>query len=170
MPITSALQYIKTLLSGLPMPGGAANLAAYIIPPDPNVETDIPTAYVWFPQGDESRDGPAGTMPRNTGPGTFSGDKTILHDIDIFLTWFGADDDPKADSLFPGMVDAVMKALRTAVPNPAPVTDPWTEEVTQIADTGEKMKYRSEVRAVADQRYLRFDALITLQLTEVISA
>ena len=47
MPIASTLAFVKNQLDGLPMPGGMPNMAAYITPPDPNVEAQDPTAYVW---------------------------------------------------------------------------------------------------------------------------
>ena len=112
MPIASTLAFVKKQLDGLPMPGGIPNMAAYITPPDPNVEAQYPTAYVWPTTGHESRQDP-GTIPRNTGPGTPAGFKPINHMVDVFIIYFGADDDPQADSLFPGIVDAAMFALRT---------------------------------------------------------
>lgn len=170
MPIASALAYVKGLLDGLPMPAGLPPMAAYIDAPDPNVESEIPTAYIWPTNGEESRDGPAGTMPRNTGPGTPSGDKTITHTVDAWIVYFGTDTDEDADSLFPGVVDAVMAALRTAFPNPQEAVDPYTGDVTLLADTGEKMHYLIDVRATADQRQDAFYARVTLTLTEVITA
>ncbi len=173
MPITSCQQYIKGLLDGLPMPGGAPPLAAYVTPPDPNVESEIPTAYIWPSDGDESRNtNMAGTMPRNTGPGTFSGDKTINHRLTVWFVWFQADDDSDADTLFPGMVDAIMYALRFAVPDPEEyLTDPWTGGLSQLADTGENMRYRIDPpHSTKSQRYLMYVAEIDLPLIEVISA
>jgi len=172
VPIASAQQYLKGKLDGLPMPGGAPNLACYVTPPDPNVESDIPTAYVWPSNGREARDPDfAGSMSRNAGPGTPSGFKTIEHQLDIWVIWFGSDDDDDADTLFPGMVDAIMFALRTDTPNPDEyLTDPWTGQQTQLANVGETIQYQVTVNSVADQRYLRYDAMLTLPLIEVIQA
>lgn len=171
MPLLSSCIYIAGLLQGLPMPGqGTPAMASYIIPPDPNVETQIPTAYVWPPDGEESRDGEAGTMPRNTGPGTFSGDKSMDHQVHVWIVWMGSGDDPQTGPIWLGIVDAVMAAFRTAYPNPEIVTDPWTQARSQVADTGEKMRYKTAMSALADQAYNRFDALIVLNLTEVIQA
>ncbi|HEY0719545.1 MAG TPA: hypothetical protein VGD68_18160 [Streptosporangiaceae bacterium] len=171
MPIAACQEYVKNLLNDLPMPGSYPNLACYITAPDPNVEAEIPTAYVWPTNGAEKRDPRnAGTMPRNTGPGTPSGFKTISHSIGIWVVWFGADDDQDADNAFPGMVDAIMFALRTAAPDPAIVTDPYTGEETMLADTGEEMTYQTNVSAIEDQRWNRYDALIKLPITEVIQA
>lgn len=172
MPIASALSYVKGLLVNLPMPGYAPAMAAYINAPDPNVETQIPTAYVWPTRGHESRDDQnyAGTMSRNTGPGTSSGEKTILHSIDVYITWMEAGDDPDADSMFPGIVDAVMEAFRTATPMPATAADPYTGAETLISNIGEIQDYRIEVSALEDQAYNRCDSLITLPVIEVIQA
>ena len=167
MPIASTCAYIQGLLDGLVMPGNCPDMAAELIPSDPNVQTDTPTAYVWPSVGREARDtGNAGTMPRNTGPGTAAACKTIVHSVDIYIVWMGANDDP----LFLGIVDAVMKALRTAYPMPAIATDPYTDEQTQIVNVGEVQDYRTAVSALADQAWNRYDALVTLPVTEVLQA
>lgn len=167
MPINSAQVYICNLLDGLIMPGTAGNLRAYITPPDPDVEAEIPHAYVWPSDGDESRDHTkGGTVPRNTGYGTPSGYKAFEHHMDVYLVWYGQDDDPNSDTWFPGMVDAVMLALRTS-PDPADATDPYTEQGTTLIDVGENMSYRITIRALDDQRYNRYDALISLELLEI---
>jgi hypothetical protein len=169
MPIASSLSYIKGLLDGLAMPGQLPSMNAYITPPDPNTETQIPTAYVWPTEGDESRDGKAGTVPRNTGPGTPSGFKDLEHHIDVYVVWFGADDEPDIDNLFPGIVDAVMYAFRTSA-DPAPVTDPYTGEASTLVDVGEVQSYRITLRSLVEQAYDRYDSLISLSVLEVIQA
>lgn len=171
MPILSTCLYLQNLLNGLVMPGaGTPAMVATIEVPDPNVETEIPTAYVWPTDGEESRDGPAGTMPRNTGPGTPSGDKSITHNADLWVVWMGYGDDPQTWPAWLGVMDAVMNALRTAYPMPVMAADPYTEAESQISDVGERQSYKTAVNAVADQAYLRFDALIRLRVVEVISA
>ena len=160
MPIAAACAFVKGLLNGLAMPGGLPNMAAYILPPDPNVEAEIPTAYVWPTEGDESRaPEKGGTIPRNTGPDTPAGTKSLDHSIDVFCVYFQADDDPQADSLFPGVIDAVMDALRTSA-DPAVITDPYTGDQSQLIDLGERQKYHIVVSALEDQRYNRLDGLI----------
>ena len=168
MPITSVLTYVKTVLDDLPMPGGAENLAAYITAPDPNEEAKPPTAYVWFPDGDESRNpDKGGTIPRNTGPGTPSGFKPFSHVIDVWLDWFQADDDPQADSIFPGIVDAVMFALRTS-PDSVTLYDPYNPNVVStLYNLGEDMHYSSDVSATADQAYDRYQGLIRCPCLEL---
>jgi hypothetical protein len=152
------------------MPGiNTPNMVAYITPPDPNVEAATPTAYVWPTDGRESRSAP-GTIPRNTGPGTPSGFKPIEHTIDVFIVWFGADDDPQADSLFPGMVDAVMAALRTS-PDSQPLQDPYNPSITStLYDLGEQITYQIVISALADQAYDRYDCLLRCMITELIQA
>ncbi len=170
MPINSVQVYIQNLIDGLIMPAGAGQLVAYITPPDPNEETDLPTAYIWPVTGDESRDPQkGGTIPRNTGIGTPSGYKAFEHHMEIYVVWFGQDDDPNSDTWFPGMIDAIMLTLRTS-PDPATAQDPYTGQLTTLIDVGEHMSYRITLRAVEDQRYNRYDGLITLELLELMRA
>lgn len=170
MPIASTLSYIKGLLVSLPMPGGLPDMAAYITPPDPNTETQIPTSYVWPSEGDEDRDSEkAGTVPRNTGPGTASGFKNLQHAIDVYVVWFAADDDPDIDNLFPGVVDAVMSAFRFSK-DPAEAVDPYTGQVSTLIDVGENMSYRITLRSLVEQAYNRYDCLLSLSVLEVIQA
>jgi hypothetical protein len=177
VPINSVQVYIQQLINGLIMPGTAGNLVAYITPPDPNEETDLPTAYIWPDTGDESRNNAkGGTVPRNPGFSSTtttlnelmsqSGYKAFEHHMLVYMIWNGQDDDPAADTWFPGMVDAVMFTLRTS-PNTAQAQDPYTGQYTTLVDVGENMTYRITLRALADQRYNRYDALITLELLEL---
>jgi hypothetical protein len=170
MPIASSLGYVKGLLVGLPMPGSLPAMNAYITPPDPNTETDIPTAYVWPTEGAEGRDPEkGGAVPRNSGPGTASGTKGTEHAIDVYVVWFGADDEPDIDSLFPGIVDAVMAAFRFS-DDPAAAVDPYTGEQSTLVDIGERMSYRITLRSLVEQAYNRYDALVGLSVTEIIRA
>lgn len=169
MPISSVIAYVAKVLDGLPMPENCPPMAAEVIPPDPNEETDVPTAYVWPQKFGEDRDPKKGgrSMPRNTGPGTFSGVKVITHDVYIYIVWMGANDDP----LFTGIVDAAMFALRTCNPMPTVVTDPYLPVlVTQINDVGEVQNGEIYVRALADQAYNRYDCLLIVPVVEEISA
>lgn len=167
MPLASALAYVQGLLNQLPMPAGLDNMDSYVIPPDPNVQTTIPTAYVWPTKFGEKRDPKnGGSMPRNTGPGTGSGIKTITHNLDIFIVWMAAGD----DSSFPGIVDAVMKALRTATPMPVEVTDPNDGTVSQLDDIGEVMDGDIYFRSLEDEAFSRYDCPLRVPVTEEISA
>lgn len=173
MPVAAVMQWVKNLLTDLEVPSGL-QLVTHITPLDPDVEADVPKAYVWplRPGAHEKRDPKdGGSMPRYSGPGTPAGDKTIRHRIGIWVVWFGSDEDPEADTLFPGIVDAIMAALRASMPNPATLTDPYTGEISLAADTGEEMWGDIEPpRSLENQRYLRYDGLITVPIQEVISA
>jgi hypothetical protein len=170
LPIAAACAFVKSVLNNLAMPGGLPNMAAYIMPPDPNVEAEIPTAYVWPTKGREGRAGEeGGAIPRNTGPGTPAGTKSLLHSVDVFCVFFQADDDPQADSLFPGVVDAVMDALRTCE-DPAVIIDPYTGNDSQLIDLGERMTYEIVVSALEDQRYNRLDGLVVAMVNEIFHA
>ena len=170
MPIASTQAYIQSLLDGLPMPGNAPDMVAFITPPDPNVEAGPPTAYIWPVDGNESRN-PAsgGAIPRNTGPNTPAGRKPLEHMIDIYVVFFSPDDDPDADAQFPGIIDAVMDALRTSA-NPVVVTDPYTGLETQLIDVGERLTYRITINALADQAFNRYDGLVTAPVLELLQA
>lgn len=169
MPIASTLAYLQGLLDGLPMPDGNDPMNAYVLPPDPNTETTTPTVYVWPLAFGEARDPSAGgsSMPRNTGPGTFSGVKLMTHKPHLFIVWMGANDDPS----FPGIVDAVMYALRFAYPMPTQVTDPNNPlVVTQINDVGEVQDGEIFVRALEDEAFNRYDCELIVPVIEEMSA
>ena len=169
MPISSVLNYLQGLLDGLPMPGGLDNMNAFAVPPpDPYVETTTPTVFIWPTDFDEARDTSKGgsSMPRNTGPGTFSGVKMFTHEPHLFIMWMAANDDPS----FPGIVDFVMKALRFAYPMPTIVTDPNDGTQSQINDVGEVQRGQIYVRALEDEAWNRYDAELIVPVIEEISA
>ena len=95
MPIASVNAFVKSLLDDIGMPAGLPAMAAYLNPPDPNVEASFPSAYILSAAGPEKR--LAG--PRNTGPGTSSGQKTISHEVRVLVVYEIANDDPDADTL-----------------------------------------------------------------------
>lgn len=173
MPLPGVIAYIRGLLDGLAMPFPSVELAAYITPPDPVTDTVVmPALYVLTASGPEKRL----TPPRNTGPGTEAGFKTIQHDLKLHVIWQIMTPDPSEpgssdpDLLFSGVISAVTAALRTTTA-PYDLTDPWDGTVTQLADTGERMTYDYlPRRATKTQRLLRYDALIDLPLLEVIRA
>lgn len=169
MSINATQVYLQTLLNGLPLPGSAPNLAAYITPPNPNVSTEIPTAYIWPSTGNETRN-PAmgGTVPRASFAGGPSGTKPIVHTLHIYVIWDQANDDPQADTWFPGMLDAIMATLRVS-PDPVKVTDPYTNIESWLVDVGERMSYQVSVSALESQRMYRYDGLITCLLNEIIA-
>jgi hypothetical protein len=170
VPLNSVSSYILDLLDGLPLPGPAGasgNLACYVTPPDPGT-LEAPSAYLWPSTGSETRL----TSPRAGAPNVAEpGWKKIAHRLELWLTWLGAGDDPSADTNFPAVVDAVMAALRPS-PDPVVVTDPVTGVITSITiDVGEHMTYDvAVVHSLEDQRYLRYDARLTLPVTEIFQA
>lgn len=172
MPIVAVQNYLKGLLDGLQMPGqGVPALAAYITPRDPDVDAKTPKCYIWPLDGDEQRKPKTGgAMGRNT-PGNPGARKSVIHQLGLWVVWFLPGGDPDSDILFPGMVDAIMNACRTAYPMPVIVTDPWTEQQSQVVNVGETMRYQVEPpHALKNQRLNRYDGLIRMPVTELIRA
>jgi hypothetical protein len=164
--VNSVQFYIKGLLEQLIIPGPVGTLEVFITPPDPKEDADRPTAYVWPADGSEKRR----SLPRNNGPATVpsgSGWKDQVHRVQIYLIWFAGDDEADVDSAFPSVVDAVLFTLRTSSPNPAYATDPVTGVITQLVNIGEEQSYEIvPVHALADQRWNRYDARITVSVLE----
>jgi hypothetical protein len=165
MPTNTVHLALKGILDGLIVPGIAGVLRCYITPPDPRDEPD-PAIYIWPARGREHRQ----SVPRAS-PGyqasTQSGWKELEHTVDGFLTWFGPGGDRNSDSTFPAVVDAVLMALRNADDPMYAVTDPLTGQQSDLTGIGEKLDYEiGPVRSTADQRYLRYDALITISVCE----
>jgi hypothetical protein len=170
VPIATVQTHLKQALAGFPLPLTLGRLSAFIQPPNPNDDGLEPCAYVWGSHGDESRE----TMPRAK-PGDLStgGDKKILHQVNVWLVWFGEVDDPNADVAFPAVIDAVCGLLRNTglVDGTQYVRDPVTGQLSQLLAIGEHLSWEyGTVRAVADQRYLRYDAQITCEVEEIIQA
>lgn len=172
MPIVSVQSYLLNLLDQLPLPYGQPAANAFITPPDPYVNARVPAIYIWPAEGEENRSQElGGTIPRNSGWGTPSGTKGMLHHFDIYLTWTGAmNQGTQTDPLFPGMIDAVMTALRFSQPNPAYITDTNTGLTSTIYNVGETMRYRPGIEALEDERFLRYDALINVSVWEIMNA
>lgn len=166
MPLNSVSEYVLGLLNGLPLPGPAGEggaLQCFITPPDPGTLT-VPTAYLWPGTGAETRL----TPPRAGGPNVVKpGWKKIAHQLQLWISWVGSGDDPSADTNFPAVVDAIMAALRPSA-DEVTVTDPITGVITSvILGVGEQMTYDvAVVHALEDQRYLRYDARLTLPVSE----
>lgn len=162
---------LLSILDGLEMPASIPAAQAYITPPDPRVQARVPAIYIWPSDGSENRSQElGGTIPRNTGPNTPSGTKGLLHQFDIYVTWFSANQGRQADPLFPGIVETIMFALRTCQPNPAEMTDPYTGQTSTIYNIGEDIKYRIGVEATADERWLRYDSLLGCAIWEILNA
>jgi hypothetical protein len=167
LSIVNVQAFLLNILDGLSMPYGQPAAEAFITPPDPRRKASVPAIYVWPADGNENRSGTlGGTLPRNTGPNTASGTKGIMHQVDVYLTWFGQSKGRQSDPVFPAMVDAVMYALRFSAPNPATMKDPNTGEVTDVYNVGEDMHYRTGLEATEDERILRYDCLVTCSVWE----
>jgi hypothetical protein len=159
---------------------GLQPLSAYITPPNPNVQSEIPACYIWPARGRESRDTSrlrAGTVPRIAVPGGPSGTKPAEHVITAWMVWMMSTDDPDADILFPGMTWAVQEVFRSAAygvsgqvaADPVTLTDPWTGETSYLVDLGEEQSWEYYDKLLEDQRFMRLDAVLLLPVTEVLA-
>ena len=168
LPMLPPLAQDMSLLpiDGVPVPSSSGSLEAFISPPNPNEETLRPGVYVWDSIGPEKRR----AIPRgNVLLGT-AGWKEIDHTAHLWVIWFGEETDPDADTAFPSVIDTITKVLRGSA-NPAEVNDPLTGDLSLLIDVGERINYDyPPVRAVADQRYLRYDAQFSLPILELFQA
>lgn len=172
MPLVTVQSFLLSILDGLDLPYGMPALDAFITPPDPRIKARVPAAYIWPSPGEENRSAElGGTIPRNSGPGTPSGTKGMLHHFDVYITWTGArNQGKKTDPLFPGIVDAVMASLRYCTPNPAYLTDPNTGLTSTVYNVGEVMSYQVGLEDLVDERLMRYDCLITCSVWEILNA
>ena len=171
MPLVVVQQFLLSLLQDLELPYNVPAAKAYVTPPDPRVQAKVPAIYIWPSNGQENRSSElGGTIPRNTGPNTASGTKGLLHQMDVYVTWFSSNSGKQQDPVFPAIVDTVMLALRYSQPNPAQLTDPATNLTSTVYNVGESMRYRTGVEATADERWLRYDSLIQCSVWEIINA
>lgn len=171
MGLVVTQSFLLSILNGLEMPYSVPAAEAFITPPDPRVKAKVPAIYIWPSDGQENRSTElGGTIPRNTGPGTASGTKGLQHQMDVYVTWFSANQGRQADPVFSGIVDTVMMALRYSQPNPAELTDPATGLTSTVYNVGETMKYRVGIEATADERWLRYDSLLQVTCWEIINA
>lgn len=160
MSLNGIQTYIKGVLDGLPMPyPQEQNLAAYIQPPAP-VDQTTPVAFIWGAKGKEIR---------KAGPRKFG----IKHDtvwVEVWLYYAEDASDPDADSLFPAVIDSVKAALRS-IPIPAHPTDPTTQAKFTILDIADDIELDyAGTRALADQRYLQYEALLKVKVIEGLQA
>lgn len=168
MPVNTVMQSILQIVDGLILPGTAGVLEGYITPPDPRDEPP-PAIYIWASNGSEHRQAlPRGNTP---GAGSLAGWKEIEHTVDAYLTWFGEDSDTDADTSFPAVLDAVLSALRTSGQSPLYTSDPLTGMQSDLVDIGERLDYELALpRSTASERYLRYDARITIHVLEFFQA
>ena len=185
MSVAAVQSYIQSLLQDMPWPAsmtGLPALQAYITPPNPNVQSEIPACYIWPQRLRESRDTDklrSGTIPRAATPGGPSGTKAVDYTMNVWVTWDMSSDDPDADNLFPGMTWQVMVTLRGAAyaadgtswsQDPYLLTDPWTSEQSWLIDLGEDMTAEYYERVLESERLLRMDCVIACSVSEVIAA
>jgi hypothetical protein len=171
LPLVTVQSFLLSLLDSLEMPYNVPAAKAYITPPDPRVQAKVPAIYIWPSDGVENRSSElGGTVPRNSGPGTSSGTKGLQHQFDVYVTWFSSNSGTQQDPKFPAIVDCVMMALRYSQPNPVQITDPATKLTSTIYNVGENIRYRTGVEATADERWLRYDALLQVTVWEIIRA
>lgn len=167
MPGVNVIQsYLHSLLDGVPVPGSAGALEAFISPPNPNEDTVRPGVYVWDSIGPEKRR----ASPRGDALLGTAGWKDIDHTAHLWVIAFGEETDPDADTSFPSVIDTITQVLRGS-PNPAFVADPLTGSASWLVDVGERIDWDyPPVRAVEDQRYLRYDAQVSLPILEMFQA
>jgi hypothetical protein len=169
--LVTVQQFLLSLLDNLELPYNVPAAKAYVTPPDPRVQAKVPAIYIWPSDGTENRSTElGGTIPRNTGPNTASGTKGLQHQMAVYITWFSSNSGRQQDPVFPAIVDTVMLALRYSQPNPAYLTDPATNLTSTVYNVGEQIRYRTGVEATADERWLRYDALLQVTCWEIINA
>jgi hypothetical protein len=169
MSINTVQWYLKGLLDQLPLPLTLGTLNAFIQPPNPGDGTQ-PGVYIWGSRGNEARK----TVPRaQSGNLSTGGHKTLTHSVDAWIIWLGPAVDTQQDVLFPALIDKIMAVLRNTpiLDGTQHAVDPVTGELSQLLNVGERMDWEyAPVRAVLDQRYLRYDARITIEIEEIIQA
>ena len=183
--LAAVQSYVRSLLDQMPWPSTMAGLAVpncYVQPPNPNVQSEIPTIYVWMQRDRESRDTDrlkSGTIPRIDAPGGPSGTKAVDYTIPIWMVWMMDISDPDIQNLFPGMIWAVRSVLRgtaygaggQASVTPVKLADPWTGEQSWLIDLGEDMQTENYERSLSPEgSLLRFDAVIDCSVSEVIAS
>lgn len=161
MSINSIQLLVKGLLQDLPLPTTPTDtLIAICTPPTTDDRTD-PRAYIWGSIGAEKRR----TFAR--GPGF----KDIIHQLDIWVIWFGDATDPNADSQFPIVLEEIMNELRTTLMPVLNLVDPATGRTSNVDAIGEDMRWDySPVHAIADQGIFRYDGRIVATIKEMIRA
>ena len=169
MPVNTVTTFIRDTLNGTVLPLALGNLEAVISPVNPGDGAGA-TAYIWGSHGVEKRQ----TVPRaqhadlSTG-----GNKTLTHSCDVWLVWFGSSEEDQIDLMFPAILDTVMGVLRNVQMLDATqhAHDPVTGQLSNLLNMGENMTWDyGPVRATADQRWWRYDAVINVEVVEIIQA
>lgn len=163
MPLNSVQQYVAGLVNGIQVATIEKPIEAFITPPTVE-DIDGPKAYVW---GARNR-GRRQTMPRGIAPA--AGFKRLDWTVDIYLVYETTPDDPMVDQEFPLIIDAVLTKL-WSTPMPVFITDPITQQVSQIQSVGEQwdLEYPPE-RTPATLRMLWYSARIAMDILEIVQA
>lgn len=158
MPLNSIQLHAVNLVDNLPSPLYQRNVVAYITPPNPGKLTG-PAAYVWITQGTGSRQ----TAPRGLGF------RKMRWTVNVWLMSPDNSQNPKADSAFACLIDAVVQAFVTT-PMPIPLVDNITGQKTQLLSIGEQFTIeQSPVHGLADQRLFLYEALLQFTVEEAIT-
>ena len=167
MTLNAVQQYVKGLLNGLALPMSELGpLTAYIAPPSPGDESE-PICYIWGAHASEKRQTMPRAQPGNLGSGGF---KVTTYELQVWIYHAEPNDDPSADSLFPVVIDAVRKVLRNAAIQVA-LTDSVTGEQSTLLEIGEDIEIGYEpARALSDQRYMQYEALLVVPVKEKVQA
>jgi hypothetical protein len=163
--IVAVQQYTQNLLNNLVLPLELGTLAAFILPYNPGDGSQA-GAYVWGSRGDETRRAIPRAQPADLPSGAW---KVTDHDLDVWLIWIGSSEDPNAGMQFPAIIDTVLATLRNTalLDQQNKLIDPVTGSASWLIDYGERLSHEySPVRAVVDQRLLRYDARITVSAEE----
>lgn len=160
MPLNTIQTHLRSVLNGLALPLDNGNLTAYITPPDPGNGME-PSCYIWGSIAEDLRR----SAPRG------QGFRVIMHEVDIWLIWFGPSDCGETDLTFPSIIDAVCQQLRVTAMPVLDIKDPVTGQNSNIEMIAERLRWDySPVHSVEDQRWLVYTARIICDVREQVQA
>jgi hypothetical protein len=161
--LSAVMGYVKTELDGLAS-AHYKPASAWIQPPVPgDADPGYPQLFIWTERYKEKRLA-AGGNPRGAGL------KRSDHAVQVYVLVIDDPSDAHADTAFPNLLNTVMQAFR-AVPLPVTITDPDTGATSRISEIGEDFSVQTDaVRALGDERYVRYLAAITVDVFETFNA
>lgn len=156
------------VLDGTPSPY-LENLIAVVQPPPVSFLDENPYAFLWAGTGDFARQ----TAPRQQTMGAATpvqagGYQKYTWHVEISLHAVMLQDDANIEQGFPCLFDSVVKTLATT-PIPTIVTDPATQQQTQILTIAERGHHDYATVAVtgaAGQSLVRFGCSLTIDVEE----